>query len=209
MIGNVLAVLLGYLIGAIPLGLIMAKALKGIDIRDYGSGKIGATNVLRTVGLKAAVVVFAFDLGKGVAAVFIARGMGDATYVEVLAAGAAFAGHNWSVFIRFTGGRGVNTGLGGLFAMAPLWAAGAVGAGILVIVLTRYVSLGSLTGATFGLVALLVLAATGHGPWEYAGYAVAVVTLIYFQHWGNMQRLARGEERRLGQSAEIREPTKR
>ncbi|MEE9284849.1 MAG: glycerol-3-phosphate acyltransferase, partial [Dehalococcoidia bacterium] len=157
MTGNVVAVLLGYLIGAIPLGLVLGKMLKGVDIRDYGSGKIGMANVLRTVGVKAAVAVFLFDLGKGVAAVFIAKGLGDATYVEVLAAGAAFAGHNWSVFIRFTGGRGVNTGLGGFFAMAPLWAAGAIGTGVVIIGLSRYVSLGSLAGATFGLVALLVL----------------------------------------------------
>ncbi len=206
MTGNVLAIVLGYLIGAIPMGVILGKLLKGIDIRDYGSGKIGTANVTRSLGVKAGVFVLLFDMGKGVAATYVGRNLGDSTVVEVLAAMAAVAGHNWSVFIRFHGGRGVSTGLGALFAMVPPWAAGALGTGLLVIGATRYVSLGSMAGALFAAVALLPLAITGHAPWQYFAYASVVTSLIVFQHRDNIARLRRGEERRLGHKAERRQP---
>ena len=205
MIENAVAIAVGYLIGAVPLGLVLGKLLRGIDIREYGSGKIGATNVLRAVGGKAATAVLIFDLGKGVLAVFIAKGLGDALYVEAIAGLAAVAGHNWSIFIGFSGGRGVNTGLGGLFGMAPMWAAGALGTGFLVIGLSRYVSVGSICGALFGASATLVLALTGHAPWEYFGYGATVTGLIIFQHRDNLLRLFKGEERRLGQGTERRD----
>ena len=202
MIENVIAVALVYLIGAVPLGLVLGKLLRGIDIRDQGSGKIGATNVLRAVGGKAAAAVLIFDVGKGVVAVFIAKGLGDARYVEVLAPIAAVAGHNWSVFIRFTGGRGVNAGMGGLFALTPIWAAGALGTGLVFIAAFRYVSLGSLTGAAFALIATLVLAVLGEGPWEYFAYTAVGVPAIFYAHRDNIARLWRGEERQLGRKAE-------
>lgn len=188
------------------MGVILGKLLKGIDIREYGSGKMGSANVTRSLGIKAGVFVLLFDMGKGVAATYIGRGLGDSAVVEVLAAMAAVGGHNWSVFIRFHGGRGVSTGLGALFAMAPPWAAGALGTGLLVIAATRYISLGSMAGALFAAVALLPLAATGHAPWEYFAYAAVVTSLIIFQHRDNISRLRRGEERRLGQKAERRGP---
>ena len=119
--GNVLAIVLSYLIGAVPLGLVLVRVIKGVDIRDYGSGKIGASNVLRLVGVPAAVLVFAFDAGKGIIAILLVKAMGDAVWAEAAAAFAALVGHNWSAFIRFSGGRGVSTGLGALFIMAPLW----------------------------------------------------------------------------------------
>ena len=119
MTGNVIAIILAYLIGAIPMGLLLGKLLTGVDIREYGSGRIGASNVLRSLGVKATVFVLAFDMGKGVAAIFIGKALGDATYVEALAGLAVVAGHNWSIFIGFSGGRGVNTGLGGCSA-SPL-----------------------------------------------------------------------------------------
>jgi glycerol-3-phosphate acyltransferase PlsY len=209
MIENALAVALAYLVGAVPLGLVLGKLLRGIDIRDHGSGKIGATNVLRSVGGKAAVAVLVFDLGKGVVAVFIAKGLGDARYVEVLAPIAAVAGHNWSVFIRFTGGRGVNAGLGGLFALTPIWAAIALGSGLAVIAASRYVSLGSVTGAVFTLILMLVLAILGKEPWEYFAYTAVGVPVIIYAHRDNVVRLWRGEERRLGQKAEQLTPEAR
>ncbi len=205
MTGNVGAIVLAYFIGAIPMGLVLGKVLKGVDIRDYGSGKIGASNVLRSLGAKATAFVLLFDISKGVAAIFLAKGLGDALYVEALAGIAAMAGHNWSIFIRFSGGRGVSTSLGGLFAIAPIWAVVAMGTGVLVIGLTRYVSVGSMTGAIVAVVALLVLAVTGHEPWEYFAYAATVVSFIVFQHRGNIVRLVKRKERRLGDEAERRE----
>ena len=206
MTGNVLAVILAYFLGAIPMGVILGKVFKGVDIREYGSGRTGAANVLRSLGIKATVFVLAFDIGKGIAAVFIGKGLGDAVYVEALAGLAAVGGHNWSVFIRFSGGRGVSTGLGGVFAMAPPWAAGALGTGFLLIGLSRYVSVGSMSGTLFAFAAMLALALTGNAPWEYLGYAAAVTGLIIFQHRGNIGRLLKGQERRLGQKAEGRQP---
>lgn len=201
MTGNIIAIILAYLIGAIPIGFVLGKTLKGIDIREYGSGRIGASNVLRSLGVKATVFVFVFDIGKGVVAVFIAKGLGGPAYVEMLAGMAAVVGHNWSVFLRFSGGRGVNTGLGGLFAMVPVWASGALGAGLLVIGLSRYVSLGSMCGSLFGAIATLGLALTGNAPWEYFYYAVVVFVLIIFQHKDNLERLYKRQERRLGEKA--------
>lgn len=199
-----MAIVLSYLLGAVPAGIVAGRLLKGIDIREYGSGKIGATNVLRTVGVKPAVVVFIFDVAKAAAAVYIARALGDALYVEALAGGAAVAGHNWSIFLRFTGGRGVTPSMGGLFVMAPVWTVVALGAGVLVIAVTRLVSLGSLTGVTVAAVALLALAFTGNEAWEYVGYAGAVGAVIYWQHWDNIHRLLQGRERKLGQGGERR-----
>jgi len=204
MLGNVIAIVLSYLLGAVPTGIVAGRLLKGIDIREYGSGKIGATNVLRTVGVKPAAVVFVFDIGKAAAAVFIAKALGEALYVEALAGGAAVAGHNWSIFLGFTGGRGVTPSIGGLFAMVPVWTAIALGVGVLVIAVTRLVSLGSLTGVTVAAVALLALACAGNEPWEYVGYAGAVGAIIYLQHWDNIQRLLQGRERKLGEGGERR-----
>ena len=133
MFGNVLAIVLSYLIGAIPLGLFLVYAVKGVDIREYGSGKIGASNVLRLAGVPSAVLVFAFDAAKGIIAIVLVKAMGDAVWAEAAAAFAALVGHNWSIFIRFTGGRGVSTGLGALFVMAPVWGAAALGFGLLVV----------------------------------------------------------------------------
>ena len=122
-----LAAAIGYLLGAIPFGLLMGRLTRGIDIRAYGSHRTGATNALRTLGAGPAAIVFALDIGKGVAAVLIARFLlpaDSASVTEWAAAAAGFAaivGHNWSLFIRFTGGRGVSTSTGALGAMAP-WA---------------------------------------------------------------------------------------
>ena len=112
----VLAALLGYLLGAIPVGLIIGRLARGIDLREFGSHRTGATNALRILGLRAAALVFLLDVGKGVAAVILARLLfADDPLVEWAAAVAGFAalvGHNWSIFIRFTGGRGVATSAG-------------------------------------------------------------------------------------------------
>ena len=202
--GNVLAIVLSYLIGAVPLGLVLVRVIKGVDIRDYGSGKIGASNVLRLLGVPAAVLVFAFDAGKGIIAILLVKAMGDAVWAEAAAAFAALAGHNWSAFIRFSGGRGVSTGLGALFIMAPLWGLAALGFGLIVVLAFRYVSLGSLLGTAAAMVMVLVAALQGHEPWEYFAYAAIAGPLIWIQHHDNIVRLVRGTERRIGDPPEHR-----
>ncbi len=125
-------VLMGYLLGSIPFGLLISKRSNKVDIRQYGSGKIGATNVLRAAGRKAAALVVFLDVSKGALAVVLAGLIVGRSYLvvgdfglgvlvaQVLAALAALAGHNWSVFLKFHGGRGVATYMGGLIALSPV-----------------------------------------------------------------------------------------
>jgi len=204
MFGNVLAIVLSYLIGAVPLGLVLVRVVKGVDIRDYGSGKIGASNVLRLLGVPSAVLVFSFDAAKGIIAILLVKAMGDAVWAEAAAAFAALVGHNWSVFIRFSGGRGVSTGLGALFIMAPVWGLAALGFGLLVVLAFRYVSLGSILGTAAAMVMVLLAALQGHEPWAYFAYAAIAGPLIWVQHHDNIARLLKGTERRIGDPPEHR-----
>ncbi len=203
MTGNVIAVLIAYFLGAIPVGLTLSRLVRGVDIRQYGSGKTGATNVLRTLGVKAAILVLLLDIGKGVAAVYIAKALGDSPWAASLAGIAAVCGHNWSVYIRFTGGRGVNTGFGALLAIAPLAGLITVLAAIAVMALWRFVSLGSIIGALVGGSLVVAFAATGRIDGAYVAFGVIVATLIIAVHRDNIQRLLAGNERKLGQKVAV------
>jgi glycerol-3-phosphate acyltransferase PlsY len=204
----VLAALLGYLLGAIPFGLIVGRLTRGIDLRDYGSHRTGATNALRTLGLRAAALVFLLDVGKGVAAVLLARLLfADDPLVEWAAAAAGFAaivGHNWSVFIRFTGGRGVATSAGGLGAMSP--SAILILAPIVIGLIwrTRYVSLGSITGGLLAPVITAVLWAVGAASVPAIVYAAASGLLVTAAHADNIARLRAGTERKIGRKEAVR-----
>src|SRR5437870_4105584 len=161
--------LIGYLVGAIPFGLIIGRVTRGVDIREYGSHRTGATNALRTLGARLAGLVFILDVAKGVAAVLIVRFLLPADSVALhewaaAAAGlAAIIGHIWSIFIRFTGGRGVATSTGALGALAP-WALLVMSpVAVFIIWRWRYVSLGSVSGALLTplVVGLMALANIG------------------------------------------------
>ncbi len=204
-----LGVLIGYLLGAIPFGLIMGRLTRGIDIRAYGSHRTGATNALRTLGAVPAATVFVLDIGKGVAAVLIARFLlpGDtATLTEWAAAAAGFAaiiGHNWSVYIRFTGGRGVSTSTGALGAMAP-WALLVLAPAVVFIIWRwRYVSLGSVSGAVLSPVVVGILALVGVSNVQAFAYALAAGTLVTVAHADNIGRLRAGTERKIGQKEQV------
>lgn len=194
----VAVIFLGYLIGAIPFGLVVGKLTRGVDVREYGSGKMGATNVLRTLGARVGVLVFAADLAKGAAAVLLSRAILDTHAAAVAAAITAIVGHNWPVYVRFWGGRGVTTALGGLSALAPLVAAGCLGIGVVIIAWSRYVSLGSMAGALSGGIIMASLVALDRQPVEFLIYALIASCLIIFQHRDNIARLRSGTERRLG-----------
>jgi len=215
----VLVVLLGYLLGSIPFGVLIGKRIAKVNVREHGSGNIGATNVLRTVGKKAAAMVAILDVLKGVLAVvfaglIIGQGylvVGDfglgALVAQVLAALAAMAGHNWSVFLKFKGGRGVATFMGGLIALCPI--AAIFGGEIMIIGagLTKFVSLGSIAG-TVGAYAILVpLTIMNKFPIEYLAYALIGTIIIVVMHRGNIRRLLSGKERRLGEKAEKVSPS--
>jgi len=203
----VLAAVIGYLLGAIPFGLIIGRVARGIDIREYGSHRTGATNALRTLGARAAALVFVLDVAKGVAAVLLARALFDGDpLVEWAAAVAGFAaiiGHNWSAFIGFTGGRGVATSGGALGAMSP-WSV-AIVAPIVVGVIwrSRYVSLGSITGGLLAPVVTAGLALVGLASVPAIVYALASGLLVTAAHGDNIGRLRAGTERRIGQKEAV------
>ncbi|MFQ5860498.1 MAG: glycerol-3-phosphate 1-O-acyltransferase PlsY [Dehalococcoidia bacterium] len=196
--------LAAYLLGAIPWGLIVVRLLKGVDIRQYGSGRIGMTNVLRTAGGKVAGVVVVLDVSKGVLAVLLAHLLiqaPDTALGEVVAALAAIIGHNWSLFLRFQGGRGIATAGGALLLMVPIAGAGATAAWVLVTLVTRYASVGSVAAVAAGAIALLLLTLLGSYPWEYLVYMTAASIILIWQHRENFRRLVQGRELRLGEKA--------
>ncbi len=213
----VAVVVLGYLLGSIPFGVLVGRRQAKVDVRQYGSGRTGATNVLRTAGRKSAALVVALDVLKGVLAVVFAGlivgrgylvvgGFGLGSLVaQVLAALAAVAGHNWSVFLRFRGGRGVATFFGGLIALCPV--AALFGGEIIIIGagLTRYVSLGSIAGAVGTYAILVPLTIMNSFPIEYLFYALVGAIVIFVMHRDNIARLLSGKERKLGERTENRE----
>ena len=191
---------LGYLLGAIPFGLIAGKLFGGVDVRDHGSGSTGMTNVMRTVSPPVAILVLALDMGKAAGAVVLARIIADAPMVETLTGIAVIVGHSWSAFIGFSGGKGTATGWGALFALSPIAGIVASVIGVGLVALTRYVSLGSIVAATLGSLTLAVLALVNDSvPLEYALYGAVGAPIILLKHRDNIQRLLKGDERKLGQ----------
>jgi len=204
-LGGLVLVAAGYLIGAIPFGILAGRLAGGIDLREVGSRRTGATNTLRNLGWGWAAAVLLLDVAKGAAAVLLARMLyaagaaGAAEWVAAAAAVAAVIGHNWSVFIGFRGGRGVATSAGGLLVLSPLTLLPLLPLMGIVIWLTRYVSLGSLVAAVMAPVVTAGLAAAGAVEWAAAAYAVACGALIVIAHGDNVARLRAGTERRLGE----------
>lgn len=202
--GAALLVLAGYLIGAIPVGLMIGRLVGGVDLREHGSGRTGATNTLRTIGLPWAAGVFVLDLAKGALPVLLvgwlytAGPAGSPPWVAAAAGVAAIAGHVRSVFIRFTGGRGVATFAGAMLATAPLVVAVVIPLAFLVIWRTRFVSLGSLSGALLAPLATAVVVAVGGAELAAVGLAAGGSAVVIAAHADNIARLRAGTERRLG-----------
>lgn len=192
-----------YLLGSFPTGLIISKLARNVDVRDYGSGKTGATNVTRTAGAWAGALVLSVDIIKGALAVFLAGLITDIPGVQVAAAIAAVVGHDWPAMYKFRGGRGVCTALGGLLALAPL--VGIITATLTLVIIgtSRYVSLGNVLGVISLPVTMLIFLSLGREPIENFLYSLAACALLLFQHRDNISRLLKGTERKLGQSAEM------
>ena len=182
-------VLGGYLLGAIPFGLLVAKWLGGVDPRQGGSGNIGATNVSRQAGKTAGVLTLILDIGKGLAPTVVAGQWLSPAWAAAVGA-AAFVGHCWPVYLRFKGGKGVATFLGALLGMAP-WAALLSGLLLfLVAYLSRHMSLGSMVGGVSSVVWLWLLGA----PLAYMVSASLMSLLIIYKHRENIVRLKTGQE---------------
>lgn len=195
--------LLAYLFGAIPAGAWVARYY-GVDIQKVGSGNTGATNILRTLGAGPATLVAIFDVFKGGIAVLLARLLNIEGPLLGGVALAAVLGHNYSVFLRFTGGKGVATSFGTLLFLDPLVALLAFPVGVLTMWLTRFVSAGSMIG---GLAAVVVTIALGRPLWEILTL-LALAGLIFWTHRENIKRLQAGNERRLGDKASTSEAAK-
>ena len=207
----------GYLLGSIPFGFLVSRRMAKVDVRQYGSGKLGTANVLRTAGSKAAVLVFFLDLLKGALAVLLAGLIFGGQYLvvggfhwgvlvaQVVAALSAMAGHSRSAFLRFRGGgRGVATFFGGLVALFP--PAALFGGEIFIIGagLTKFVSLGSIAAAVSTYAILVPLTILHKFPIEYLVYTLIGTIVIILMHWGNIRRLMSGTEHRLGEKARVK-----
>nr|WP_148230419.1 glycerol-3-phosphate 1-O-acyltransferase PlsY [Marinithermus hydrothermalis] len=191
---TILVLCIAYLFGSVPAGVLVARAY-GVDIRRVGSGNIGATNVLRALGWGPGVVVALFDVLKGGIAVVIARAVGIEGPLLGGVAVAAVVGHNYSVFLRFSGGKGVATSFGTLLFLDPALGLYTIPIGLVVMALTRYVSAGSMTG---GVTALVLSLALGRPVWEVFTVGL-LAALIFWTHRENLKRLQAGTERRLGE----------
>lgn len=196
---------IGYLLGSIPTGLLIGRLARGIDVREYGSGNTGFTNVLRTAGLRWGVVALFGDLAKGVIPVVAARLLSDEPYVQTVAGLAAVAGHDWPVFAGFRGGRGVATSFAAALAMNPIATAALVPVAVGVVAITRIMSVMSVGMAPVVAVLFVVLAATGIHSWAYAVYAIVAAALIVVLHRENLKRLLAGTEPKLGRGGQRRE----
>ena len=201
-LAGIALVIASFLIGAIPWGYVAGKASRGIDLRTVGSGGTGATNVLRTLGPRASALVAVLDILKGVLPVVFARAVGfDGAWVAA-AAVAAVAGHCWSPFIGFKGGKGVATGAGAAIALFPQVLL-IVPVMALVVWTTKYVSLGSLTAAGLATLLAVAYAAAGILDWVSAVAILGISGIIAIRHEGNIRRLLNGNERRIGQKISI------
>lgn len=197
----IVLVVMGYLIGSLPMGVIVARLTRGTDPRTVGSGRTGGTNALRAMGPRRALAVGLLDVAKGAVPVLITIWAGATPVVGALTGVAAVLGAWKSVFLRFRGGRGVAAGVGGMLAISVPVVLISLPMFIGVIVITRYVSLGSLLGTAFGALVSVMFAAVG---WLDAGwllFSAGGTVIVWIAHADNIARLRAGTERRLGTPA--------
>jgi glycerol-3-phosphate acyltransferase PlsY len=192
---NVLFLILAFVLGSLPFGIIVAK-IKGVDLRNVGSGNIGATNVLRSLGKWPAVVTLLGDMLKGTVAVAIGKFLGAGPFYEGLMGLSAVLGHNFSIFLGFRGGKGVATGLGVLCIYAPPVALLTVAIWLIVAALTKYSSLGAIV--SFGLLPLNILLIDPRYN-EKLLVSGLITLFILLRHKDNIRRLMKGTERKIGQ----------
>jgi acyl phosphate:glycerol-3-phosphate acyltransferase len=217
--------ILSYLLGSVPTSIIVARKARGIDIRHYGSGNAGGTNVIRVLGWKAGVFVILLDIAKGmVATMLVARLMqgpmpfsnatpfDDFTVVQIIAGCSAILGHIWTVFAGFKGGKGIATAGGMLIGIAPVEVAVSFGVFAVVFLLTHYVSLGSLSAAVafpltmFFRENVFMVDVRGYGTLIF--FAIGIALLIIFTHRSNITRLLQGTESRISSDRLFRKKEK-
>jgi glycerol-3-phosphate acyltransferase PlsY len=190
-------IVVAYLIGGIPWGVVIARVTGGPDPRTVGSGRTGGANVLRALGPRAAAASGLLDVLKGIVAVLVAIIAGGGLPLEILAAVAAIVGHSRSPFIGFKGGRGIAPGFGSLIVIHPVAALVTIPVFAIVLLVTRYSSLASLTATALAAAAIVVMAIVWNQSPLYVVYAFAAGGIIWLFHLDNIQRLLAGSERRI------------
>jgi glycerol-3-phosphate acyltransferase PlsY len=194
-------IVVAYLLGAVPFGLVVGWRERGIDIRRYGSGSTGATNVLRTLGWRASAMVFVGDFLKTVIPVVVAGQIASphalAAWVQSAAGVAAVAGHCWSPFSNWSGGRGSTSSLAGMIVIQPILgvACGLIAA--ITVLRTGYMSLGSLLATGFGAIVMLGLVLSGTLPPGDIVWTIGAPVIVYWRHRENLRRLLAGTERKI------------
>lgn len=193
-----------YLIGSIPVGLIIGQRARGVDVREFGSGKTGFTNSLRALGLGPSLLVFLGDFLKGAVPVALAHALSPNASLQVVAAVGAVAGHDWPVYAGFRGGRGVTTSLGATAVMMPP-------IGLLIVVIAtallyvyRYVSLASIVATPTAAVVVWLLIVLRNAPLAYGVWGTIATVLILVLHRDNIARLRDGTEPKIGQGGQRR-----
>ena len=193
MLDFVVAAAISYILGSIPNGLILGKAIWGVDLRQHGSKNIGATNAWRTIGKAGGISIFALDFLKGAVSAYLGLHLGGSELAGVLCGILAIAGHSWSVFLSFKGGKGVATGLGVIAALMPMVTLIVFAVWFAIVYFTGYVSLGSIVGAA--LVPILTLFFGLHTEFLILGLIAAV--FIIYRHKSNIERLLNGTESKI------------
>ena len=194
MTSSTLAIIVAYLIGSVPFALLLARRWGAADLRTFGSGNLGAANVLRASGIRAGVIVAVLDVAKGAASVALAMRMSNGPIAPAAAGFAAVVGHIYPVWLKFKGGKGVATACGVFSVLTPLAVPPSLVVFLIVVWLTKYISLGSIL-ATIALPSIAY--ATG-APAAILIAAWSTAALILFRHRGNVVRIVGGTERRIG-----------
>lgn len=199
MLSYILIIIIAYLLGNISTSYIIAKKMTGVDIRTQGSGNAGSTNVLRTLGKKAGALTFIGDLLKGIIAVLIAKLIAQISGIDVDIAGyigvvGVVSGHNWPAFLGFRGGKGVATSLGSMIAMNPVMALSCFGIFLVIVAITKYISLGAVVGISCSPI-MMIIAKNNKGLLVTLFLSLSVI----YTHRENIKRLLSGTERKLGE----------
>ena len=189
-----------YLLGSVPFGYIVGKLFKKVDIREYGSGNIGATNALRILGPSLASLVVIGDIGKGIFSIYLVQYLNiDNLLILTIAGLAVICGHDWSIFLGFKGGKGIATTLGVVFALNPTISILALIIGGVVVITTRYVSLASI----FVVISIFIFTILFKQPYEFIIFSALIMILGIFKHKENIQRLKSKKERKIGEKVKI------
>ena len=194
-------ILLSYIVASISFGLLIGKLSKGIDIREYGSGSTGATNVARNCGTAWGILALILDMGKAAIPLYIAMYIVETPEWSHPVIGlSAIAGHSWPLFTNFKGGKGIASGWSALIVLSPVSGIVAIISAAPIMVATRYVSLGSIVGSGAGGICIVIISLTSNLPDIYCIYGFIGSSVTIVLHHKNILRLLRGEESKFGKS---------